>query len=216
MLEKMDSFFEARLDGYEEHMLNNIESAQEFYPFTAKRLPQEPGSRVLDLGCGTGLELNFYFAENPNASVVGIDLSKGMLEVLSDKFRDRDVTLICGNYFEVPLGESEFDAAVSVESLHHFTQEEKIALYIKVYEALKSGAKFVLTDYFARSEQEACEFREELLRLKKAQDITDDEFYHFDTPLTVEYEIQALLRAGFSEVRCLNNWGATHTLEAIK
>ena len=31
MLEKMSEFFEARLDGYDEHMMTNIESANEFY-----------------------------------------------------------------------------------------------------------------------------------------------------------------------------------------
>lgn len=216
MLEKMDQFFEARLEGYEDHMLNNIESAREFYPFTAKCLPAEPGSRILDLGCGTGLELNDYFAVQPDASVVGIDLSEGMLAVLREKFCDRDVSLICGSYFDVPLGIEEFDAAVSVESLHHFTQDEKIPLYKKVRMALKPNGKFVLTDYFALSEQEERDFREELLRLKKKQGISDGEFYHFDTPLTVEHETQALLLAGFSAVRCLCNWGATHILEAIK
>ena len=38
-----------------------------------------------------------------------------------------------------PLGENGFDAAVSVESLHHFTKEEKIPLYAKVRAALKEG-----------------------------------------------------------------------------
>ena len=42
MLEKMSDFFEARLDGYDEHMMTNIESANEFYPFTAKQLPKTP------------------------------------------------------------------------------------------------------------------------------------------------------------------------------
>ena len=39
MLEKMSDFFEKRLDGYDLHMLNDIESAREFYPFTAELLP---------------------------------------------------------------------------------------------------------------------------------------------------------------------------------
>jgi len=39
MLEKMADFFENRLDGYDEHMMTNIEAADEFYPFTAKQLP---------------------------------------------------------------------------------------------------------------------------------------------------------------------------------
>ena len=50
MLEKMGAFFEARLAGYEEHQLNCIESAREFYPFTAGCLPRlrdGPGVGVL-------------------------------------------------------------------------------------------------------------------------------------------------------------------------
>ena len=39
MLEKMSDFFEARLDSYDEHMLTEIESAADFYSFTAKQLP---------------------------------------------------------------------------------------------------------------------------------------------------------------------------------
>ena len=57
MLEKMSDFFEARLDGYDAHMLTNIESAAEFYPLTAKQLPMAETCHILDLGCGTGLEL---------------------------------------------------------------------------------------------------------------------------------------------------------------
>lgn len=61
MLEKMGEFFDNRLDGYEEHQLTCIESAREFYLFTASCLPLEPEVHILDLGCGTGLELEYYF-----------------------------------------------------------------------------------------------------------------------------------------------------------
>lgn len=133
ILEKMGAFFDARLNGYEEHQLTCIESAQEFYPFTAQQLPVTPGAKVLDLGCGTGLELNYYFEKNPNAKVTGIDLAPGMLAALGEKFADKDLTLIQGSYFEVALGEEVYDAAVSVESLHHFTQGREAALIHKPF-----------------------------------------------------------------------------------
>ena len=47
--------------------MNTIESAHEFYPYTAECLPREAGVRILDLGCGTGLELDAFFALNPEA-----------------------------------------------------------------------------------------------------------------------------------------------------
>ena len=216
MLEKMSDFFEARLDGYDEHMMTNIESANEFYPFTAKQLPTTENCHVLDLGCGTGLELQEYYLLNPSAMVTGIDLSQGMLAELKRKFANKDITLMLGSYFDVPFGEEVFDAAVSVESLHHFTKGEKIKLYSKLHKALKDKRYFILTDYFSLSDDEEQMHRRNLLALKAEQGITDDEFYHYDTPLTVKHESEALVEAGFSSVVVLNNWGATYTIKAVK
>ena len=216
MLEKMSEFFEARLDGYDEHMLTNIESADEFYPYTAKQLPTTGNCHILDLGCGTGLELEEYYLINPSAAVTGIDLSQGMLAALKKKFADKDITLICGSYFDVPFGIASFDSAVSVESLHHFTKEEKVPLYAKLHRALKENGYFVLTDYFSLSNEEEQMHRQNLLALKEEQGIADNEFYHYDTPLTVKHETEALIEAGFSSVEVLKNWGATYTIKAVK
>lgn len=216
MLEKMNEFFNKRLDGYDEHMLTNIESSDVFYPFTADCLPKSFGAKILDLGCGTGLELEYYFRLNPSAKITGIDLTESMLNALNNKFREKELTLICGSYFDVPFDENTFDAAVSVESLHHFTKEEKIPLYKKLCKALKTDGYFILTDYFALTNEDEKMFRNELLRIKREQDIDDNEFYHYDTPLTVEHETEALLKAGFSSVELLNNWGATFTIKATK
>ena len=216
MLEKMGAFFDARLEGYEAHQLTTIDEAAQFYPFTARCLPQTPGARILDLGCGTGLELGYYFELVPTAKVTGVDLAPGMLDELRRKFPEKALTLVLGSYFDVPFGESAFDAAVSVESLHHFTQEEKIPLYAKLRKALKAGGYFILTDYFAADQAEESFRRAELLRLKREQNITDDEFYHFDTPLTVDHEKEALLAAGFADLAVLKNWGNTYILKASK
>lgn len=74
----MEEFFDSRLKDYDEHQLKCINSATEFYPFTASCLPKGPGSSILDLGCGTGLELGFYFDIVPTAKVTGIDLAPGI------------------------------------------------------------------------------------------------------------------------------------------
>ena len=216
MLEKMADFFENRLDGYDEHMMTNIEAADEFYPFTAKQLPTTENCHILDLGCGTGLELEEYYPLNPSAKITGVDLSQGMLSALKKKFADKDITLICSSYFDVHFGMSLFDSAVSVESLHHFTKAEKVPLYAKLHRALKDGGYFVLTDYFSLTDEEEQMHRQNLSELKTEQGISDDAFYHYDTPLTVKHETEALLEAGFSSVEVLKNWGATYTIKAVR
>lgn len=214
MLEKMDCFFENRLTDYDEHMLTAIEGAAEFYPFTAAQLPLRAEAEILDLGCGTGLELEAYLALNPAAHITGIDLSNGMLAALKQKFTGKKLHLICGSYFDIPLGENRFDAAVSVESLHHFTAEQKQSLYTKVFNALKTDGYFVLTDYFAESDALEQEYFETLRNLKAAQGISDNEFYHYDTPLTIDHEINVLKAAGFSQCEILKHWGATFTIKS--
>ena len=216
MLEKMDEFFTARIQGYDEHMRETIEGADSFYRFTASLLPREGSPRVLDLGCGTGLELEEYFLIKPNARITGIDLTKAMLNALKSKFPNKDLTLICGSYFQEPLGIEKYDAAVSVESLHHFTKEEKTTLYRKLRDAIKNGGYFVLTDYFAELDEQEVFFRQELMRLRREQNLQDDVFYHYDTPLTVEHEKEALMAAGFSLVEVMGRWGTTYTLKATK
>ncbi|RKM60813.1 class I SAM-dependent methyltransferase [Butyrivibrio sp. XB500-5] len=216
MLEKMDNFFTARVDGYDEHMKSNIEGADVFYGYTASLLPKPEGANVLDLGCGTGLELEEFFEMNPGAKVTGIDLTKSMLDALKAKFPGKDITLICGSYFDEPFGEDKYDAAVSVESLHHFTKEEKIPLYTRLCKALTSKGYFILTDCFSKSDEEEASLRQELFKIRKELNLPDGEFYHFDTPLTVEHEKEALLAAGFSSVDVLKNWDKTYTLKASK
>ena len=213
-LERMDDFFAARVDGYDEHMRTTIKGASDFYAYTASLLPAEQRARVLDLGCGTGLELEEYFRLNPGADVTGIDLSDAMLKALKEKLPDRKIRLILGSYFDIPFGESVYDAAVSVESLHHFPAGQKELLYRKLHAALKDNGYFVLTDYFAESEELEKEYFQNLEQLKKEQGLSGDGFFHYDTPLTADHEIRVLRQAGFSDVQILKEWGATFTLLA--
>ena len=216
MLERMDDFFTARVDGYDEHMRQYVEEDSEFYAFTASLLPAGENVNILDLGCGTGLELEAYFKINPFAKVTGIDITEAMLDALKAKFPDKEINTICGSYFDVPFGEEVFDAAVSVESLHHFSEEEKLPLYTKLLKAIKPGGSFILTDFFADLPEQEDYFRRELIRIRKEQDLPDGVFYHYDTPMTVEHEKRIFLAAGFSSVEELGCWDSTHTIKAIK
>ena len=216
-LERMEDFFAARVKDYDDHMRTNIEGSLEFYAYTASLLPKEPNSKVLDLGCGTGLELEEYYKLNPYTETTGIDLSEDMLNALKAKFPGKHLTLIHGSYFDVPLGDRIYDAAVSVESLHHFSAEMKMPLYKKLYASLKDHGIFVLTDYFAESEEREKEYSEELARLKREQGLSGDNFYHYDTPLLVDREMDILRRAGFSDVRIMKKWGeSTCTVLSVK
>lgn len=199
MLEEMSKFFTARVKGYDEHMLRTVEGCREGYEAMARLLP-EGTKTLLDLGCGTGLELDFIFSRLSGLAVTGIDLTRSMLDELRRKHPDKSLTLICGSYFDVDFGEAAFDAAVSFETMHHFTAEKKRGLYERVRRALNPGGIYIESDYMIEDDAEEAFYFAELERMRREQGISPDAFVHYDTPLTIAHQTATLLEAGFVSV----------------
>lgn len=199
-LEEMSDFFEKRLDDYEEHMSIWEKSYQLF----AELLPSEC-QKILDLGCGTGLELDKIWQENPGIDVTGVDLCQSMLNKLLKKHSDKHLTAICQDYFQYDFGYGKWDAVISFESLHHFLPERKKELYRKVCNGLKDGGIFILGDYIACCDEEEELLRSIYLKKRKQSAIPDDYFVHFDIPLTLEHEKELLQNAGFEIEKVLDN-----------
>ncbi|MDD3242105.1 MAG: class I SAM-dependent methyltransferase [Eubacteriales bacterium] len=214
-LEEMASFFDARVDGYEDHMRAFVDGSQTYYESTAQALPEMDSPRILDLGCGTGLELDEIYKRFPRARVTGVDLSAGMLKKLSEKHADKDLELLQMSYFDYAPPKEAFDAAVSVQSLHHFTHEEKLPLYRAVWEGLKKGGCYVETDYMAADQAQEDEGFARCRALRQEQG-KETGFVHFDTPCTPENQAKALYKAGFRKVEKLWQEGNTVILKATK
>lgn len=196
-MEKMDEFFAARAEGYDEHMLNEVGGCREAYEKMAELIPDKT-ENLFDLGCGTGLELAGIFKRFPDASVTGIDLSKAMLEKLSEKYSDKNITLINADYFSTDLGRERFDTAVSFQTMHHFSHEMKIGLYEKIRDSLKSSGVYIECDYMVETQAEENHWYAENARIRKEMNISEGEFYHYDTPCTIENQIEMFKTAGFA------------------
>ncbi len=198
-LEKMADFFAERADMYDEHMLTEVEGCKEGYKKMASLIP-EGTEKLLDLGCGTGLELDEIFSLFPDIKVTGIDLSDVMLRKLREKHPEKNLTLICGDYFEENLSENEYDCAVSFQTMHHFAKAKKLSLYKKINTSLKKKGIYIECDYMVKKQEEEDLWFSENERLRKENGITDEGYYHYDTPCTVVNQIELLKKAGFRRV----------------
>lgn len=203
--EEMSAFFTNRLSGYESHMSVWANAYRLFPSF----LP-ENCRYILDLGCGTGLELDEIYQAFPFIHVTGVDLCKDMLDQCTLKHSAKNFKPIHADYLTFDIGTECWDAVISFESLHHFLPAQKQHLYQKIHHSLKENAPFIYCDYLA-----CCEAEEELLRntyveKRRRFNISDTQSIHFDIPLTVEHEKTLLLQAGFTNITfpaCLD--GAT-------
>lgn len=196
-MEKMNEFFTARVDDYDEHMLTNVEGCKEAYIKMAQLVPKS-SKRLLDLGCGTGLELDEIFKVLPNVSVTGIDLTQAMLKKLRSKHPNKPITLICGSYFEVDLGKEKYDCAISFQTMHHFSYDKKIDLYKKIFHSIKENGVYIECDYMVEKQEDEDFYYKENVRIRTEMNISADEFYHYDTPCTIENQLSMFKKAGFT------------------
>ena len=214
-LEKMSDFFALRVEEYDEHMLTEVEGCAEGYEKMATLVPENT-KHLLDLGCGTGLELDFIFPRLPSLSVTAVDLTQVMLNKLKEKHPDKKLKLICDDYFTVDFGKERFDCAVSFQTMHHFAHEKKIGLYKKIYTALRNSGEYIECDYMVETQKEEDHWFRENDRIRKEQGIPEGEFYHYDTPCTIENQIKMLEKAGFSDVSMVQRIENTTILVARK
>jgi ubiquinone/menaquinone biosynthesis C-methylase UbiE len=211
-IEKMDEFFTKRVKIYDEYMLNVV-GCRQGYKKMATLIPPHT-KNLLDLGCGTGLELDEIFKVYPDINVTGIDLTQAMLNELKRKYSNKNLDLICGNYFNIDFGKRIFDVTISFETPHHFKHQQKLTIYKKIYESLISNGVYIECDYFAINQLEENFNFIQRDQFYTKNNIQEYQLYHYDTPLTTENEIALLIKAGFRNVKKVWQIGQTAIIVA--
>ena len=110
-----------------------------------ERFPPPSGSRVADIGTGTG-----YLAKGLAkyaAEVTAVDISTAMLEVAGTELAQagiENVRLLEGNAYDLPLDDGSQDLVYANLLLHHLLEP---ALALKeMFRVLKAGGRVVITD----------------------------------------------------------------------
>lgn len=90
---------------------------EELYVRYVQRFAQ-PGARILDLGCGSGIVS--VKLHDLGYNVVSCDISQGMLDKLVEKRGQRKFELRLGSGFKIPAADGEFDMVISRMFIQHF------------------------------------------------------------------------------------------------
>ena len=206
--ESMAAFFDARAAGYDDHMRENIFSETTFAQFyQAASSPIKKTDKplnILDLGCGTGLEIETLLKRAPNARITGVDLSENMLELLRSRYiaHMSQITLVNDSYLAMSFGTQTYDHVISAMTVHHLLPEAKRKLYTRIHTALKPGGKYIEGDSVIPAEMEEqfiAEYHEAAAAVFKER----DGHYHIDVPFSIGTQKSLLLEAGFQDFRLI-------------
>jgi ubiquinone/menaquinone biosynthesis C-methylase UbiE len=104
-----------------------------------------PFDAALDVCCGTGAAMRMV-RPMCRARVVGLDFSRGMLEVCSQRTADAPgearLEFVRGNALAMPFG-PEFDLAVSFGAFGHILEKDEPRLVAEIARVLRPGGRFV-------------------------------------------------------------------------
>lgn len=99
----------------------------EYEPLICTACGLSDGSRVLDVGCGTGFFARLLKRRNPKAHVTGLELEEEFLEraKLEAKAENLDIEFLQGDALALPFEDGSFDLVVSYTFLTSVLKPEK-------------------------------------------------------------------------------------------
>lgn len=109
-----------------------------------KMFSPKEGMLVLDVGCGTGIQLELY--QEAGCKVFGIDPSPSMLEVARQRLGDR-ADLYLGDASDMPYPDETFDLITATLTLHEMTSAMRSAVMNELKRSLKKDGRILLIDF---------------------------------------------------------------------
>lgn len=105
-----------------------------------------PGERVLDLGCGAGLDLLLSArAVGPLGHVIGLDMTDEMLHAASKNVaRQGNISLVRGYLEDIPLADGTLDVVLSNCAINLSPDKEKCLS--EVFRVLRPGGRLCVAD----------------------------------------------------------------------
>ena len=116
----------------------------------ARRLNVKSGSKVLDIGTGTGVFLPFVFEEvGQNGHVVALDVAEEMLSRARAKGFNGNIDYLQADVGSIPLRDGLFDAVVCYSSFPHF--QDKPRALAEINRVIRSSGKLVICHTSSRA-----------------------------------------------------------------
>ena len=214
MTETIAQAFDASVDYYDDWMRVALPSYAGIFAAALEQIPFEKTApiRVLDLGAGTGLFSWHVLEEYPAATFTLCDLAPKMLEIARQRFAayPDQFTYLIEDYRQISA-DQKFDLIISSLSIHHLSDEDKRALFLRIHSLLEDGGLFINIDQvWGPTEYWQSHYWDQWLERVRRNGAAEDQIEasikrrrEYDREAPLAYQLQWLGQAGFSQVDCV-------------
>lgn len=102
--------------------------------------------RILDVACGTGALEELIVKEHPRQRMIGVDLSKNMLDAARKKLAAHpSISFFHASATALPFADGAFDLVVCANSFHYF--DEPAASLYGMRRVLSEGGRLIILDW---------------------------------------------------------------------
>lgn len=169
--------------------------------------PKHP--KILDLGAGTGLFSGMVARELPEGHVTLFDGSPKMLDEARVALQPQGrFSFQVGDMARADLGVG-WDLVISSLAIHHLGDEDKRALFSRIYRCLQAGGLFINVEQVSgpehRTDQRYSRIWQRDIRNNGAtekQIVNAEKRMKFDKCASVEDQLNWMRTAGFQSVDC--------------
>jgi len=168
------------------------------------------GTRMLDVGCGTGLMLQL--AQKLGATVSGVDISAGLLAIAAERVPTADLRR--ADLQQLPFDDASFDAVVAVNALQF--AEDPIAAIADSARVLVSGGRLSIGMFAEPERAQSTAIHIAMSALSPPARESEHEPYALSAPGNLESALAAagLVVDGTGEVDCV--WAYDSTADAVR
>ncbi len=140
----MEDFEKTTIDTYDQTVDEYIKNVDNLHPIKeSKKFLSYLGKNksILDLGCGPGRDAKIF--ADKGYQVIGIDLSKGMIEAATNRVKNAEFKVM--DIRQLKFDDNHFDGVWASASFLHIPKKEIIKGFQEVHRVLKDKGIFYIS-----------------------------------------------------------------------
>jgi SAM-dependent methyltransferase len=141
---------------YKDGTENLLQGQTYFTDFCLSNISDVGSKRLLDIGCGNGIQTLYIGGAYRPRYLYGVDLNPMHIEMARREGARRGLSdvgfAVDNSQVLASVADNSFDAAICIESSHHYPDKERFL--DQLHRVLRPGGQFVIADLIQKEERE--------------------------------------------------------------